>query len=94
MSATAITHSNDASTVLNVYANDLLQRLSDATRGVLCSEMKIFGRAASPNSQRTDERIFPEALLDGVRPADASLKRTGIVSGASLKGLLGTNIDE
>jgi hypothetical protein len=56
--------------------------------------MKIFGRAASPNAQRTDERIFPEALLDGVRPADASLKRTGIVSGASLKGLLGTNIDE
>ena len=94
MSATAITHSNDASTVLNVYANDLLQRLSDATRGLLCSEMKIFGRAASPNAQRTDERIFLEALLDGERPADAVLKRTVVVRDVSLKGLLGTNIDE
>ena len=32
MSATAITHSNDASTVLNVYANNLRQRLSVAPR--------------------------------------------------------------
>jgi len=56
--------------------------------------MKIFGRVESPNARRTDGRIFAEALLDGERPADAVLKRTVVVRDVSLKGLLGTNIDE